>query len=189
MTITSNNRQLPLISVGILLSLSILLLSPLATGIILVGLIWGGLALFTPLTLLVVMLCLAPMRVLISTEAPGLFPVDPGQILLILFLLIWVLHTTARQKALPELHWTPTLLFVGGFVLVAGITGFFAVSLHHWLSEWMKWVQILMLILVVLHLGRQTRWQWIIFALMCSGIANAVIGIYEYLAAVAHCTC
>ena len=62
--------------------------------------------------------------------------------------------------------------------MATGITAFNALSMGAWLTEWLKWVSMLLLIAICLDLG---TWEWLVFALVLSGVANALIGIYEYL--------
>ena len=46
-----------------------------------------------------------------------------------------------------------------------------------WLTEWLKWLSVLLLIAVCLDLG---KWEWLVFVLVLAGAANALIGIYEF---------
>ncbi|GAB1421559.1 hypothetical protein MASR2M15_17310 [Anaerolineales bacterium] len=51
----------------------------------------------------------------------------------------------------------------------------------NWLTEWLKWCIIPLIILIVFKLGQSYNWEWISFSLILSGIANAFIGIYIFL--------
>src|SRR5690606_27375642 len=46
-----------------------------------------------------------------------------------------------------------------------------------WFSEWLKWVQIALLIAICLDLA---TWELLVFALVTAGVANGIIGVYEY---------
>ncbi len=131
----------------------------------------------TPLSALGVLLIVAPLRALIATEAAVQLPLDVGQIALIALIGFWLVNHIAHQQALPRPRRTPLYLPLIGFIAATGITAFNALSLSAWLSEWLKWVQMLLLIMICLDLG---AWEWLIFALVLSGAANALIGIYEY---------
>lgn len=140
----------------------------------------AGLALFTPLVLLAFMLVLAPLRVLIATEAPGTVPPDLGQLLLAGLLAAWGVRAITERRRLLPLRYSPVLVFVGAFVLVSGATGWVAWSQTAWLSEWLKWVQVAVLVWVVLDLGRGSAWQWILLATGAAAAGNAVVGLYQY---------
>ncbi len=131
----------------------------------------------TPLSVLGILLIVAPLRALIATEASFQLPLDVGQIALVALIGFWLVDHVARKQALPRPRRTPLYLPLIGFIAATGITAFNALSLGAWLSEWLKWVQMLLLIVICLNLG---AWEWLIFALVLSGAANALVGIYEY---------
>ncbi len=131
----------------------------------------------TPLSALAVLLVLAPLRTLMETEAPGALPLDVGQLSLIALLGVWLLSGIARRRALPRFVWSPVYIPLIIFVAATGITAFNALSLGAWLNEWLKWVSMLLLVAFCLDLA---AWEWLVFALVLSGVANAVIGAYEF---------
>ena len=149
-------------------------------GALLATALGAWLALLTPIVPLVALLILAPLRTLIATEAPIALPLDIGQLALIAALGIWLAHRLARRERLLAVAWSPVLLPVVVFVLATGLTAFSAYSLGAWLNEWLKWVQVLLLIVVVLHAGQGERWRWLVFGLALAGAANALIGLYEF---------
>ncbi len=108
----------------------------------------------TPLSALGILLIVAPLRALIATEAPLPLPLDVGQITLIALIGFWLVNRIARNQALPRPRRTPLYFPLIGFVAATGITAFNALSLSAWLSEWLKWVQMLLL---VAHLPRPRR--------------------------------
>lgn len=141
------------------------------------------LSLLHPLVALVGLLILGPLRVLISTEAAFQLPLDIGQIALITFLSVWVIHrillTRSTSLALKD-FWTPlsgSLLF---FLIATGMTAFVATSLTAWALEWIKWVLIFLTFLLVVSIFPVISWEWLVFALVLSGVANALVGIYEF---------
>ncbi len=141
----------------------------------------AGLALlsaFTPLVPLLLLVALAPMRALVATEAPGVFPADPGQLLLVATIGAWGVHGIARHRRLPQLKLSPVFIALAGFIGVAALTAFGAASLDAWLREWLKWAQMLVLAVIVSTFGGQ--WRWIAFALVGAGVAHAGVGAYQF---------
>jgi putative inorganic carbon (HCO3(-)) transporter len=133
--------------------------------------------LITPLSALAVMLTLAPMRTLIETEAPGALPLDIGQITLAALGAFWAIYAIARRHTLPRPGWSPVYVAVLIFIVATGLSAFTALSLGAWLTEWLKWLSVLLLVALCLDLG---AWQWLVFALVMAGVSNAVIGVYEF---------
>ena len=139
------------------------------------------LAIITPLTPLVALLILAPLRTLIATEAPSQFPFDIGQVGFAGFLLSYALFRAVRQQQIVNFTWTPLYLLLGIFLVLSGLSAFNATSLTAWLNEWLKWAQMVVLIGLVMNLADAGKWQWLIFGLIAAGLANALIGGYEFL--------
>lgn len=126
---------------------------------------------------LILLLVCAPLRALIDVRAPGILPLDAGQIGLALMAGVWITHRIAQRKPLLKLEITPALIAVGGFVVAGALSGFSAASTGVWLNDWLKWVFVFSLMLLVMTDG---RWEWILFALAMAGIANALVGIWIY---------
>lgn len=135
------------------------------------------LGLITPLSALAALMILAPLRTLIDTEAPGALPLDLGQITLIALVGFWLIQSLARHRTLPRLTWSPVLVPILGFLVVTALTAFNAVSLSAWLTEWLKWASILLLVALCMEVR---TWEWIVFTLTLAGVANAIIGLYEF---------
>lgn len=135
----------------------------------------------SPLSALVFLVILSPLRTLIATEANFPLPLDIGQMLVAGLIISWFTHKVVHGEKRITLYWSPvyTPLFV--FVLVSGITVFAAWSNTTWLTEWLKWVFIAVLMICVMQIGQHNRWQWIILALVTAGAANALIGIYIFM--------
>jgi len=140
--------------------------------------IYAFLAAVTPYTALAFLLILSPLRTLIATEAQFQLPLDIGQICLITFLLTyfvnWVVHRHPLRLRTPLT--TPVLIFL--FIL--GLNSFNAISQSAWLNEFLKWIQILVLITITFNLLQHKQWEWLVFILAASGIAHALVGIYEF---------
>lgn len=139
------------------------------------------LASITPLTALMILLVLAPMRVLIATEADVQLPLDIGQILLISFMGFWLINRICwHQPIIPPRLWSAVHTPITLIIVVGGLSIINAVSLSAWFNEWLKWVQIFVLVIFCLDLAKNDLWHWLIFGLVLSGVANALVGIYEF---------
>lgn len=138
---------------------------------------FGLMILVEPALGLIVMLCIAPLKTLIATEAPLPLPVDVGQIGLGLVIFAWLIWriTQQRNASFPR---SCLYLPLIGFMLGFSPSLFNAVSAGSWLSEMIKWAEILLLVVIVLDLRK--RWQWIAFGLVLAAVLQAVIGLYEY---------
>lgn len=133
-------------------------------------------AALTPLAALVSLLVFAPLRTLIATESALVLPLDIGQLALFFALASWFVYRGLRRQII--VRWTPLYLPLLLFVAAGAVSSLGAPSLTAWLSEWLKWVEITALVLVVMTLPR--RWEWLVFALVLAGAANALIGIYQF---------
>ncbi len=140
----------------------------------------GLFALVTPIAALALLLVVAPLRTLIATEAQVPLPLDVGQLALVFTLGVWLAHRLVVRRSPLALAWTPLYLPVILFLVTTAISDFTAMSFGAWASEWLKWVQVLILIAVVMQLGAHGRWRWLVFALTVAGVANGIIGIYEF---------
>lgn len=141
----------------------------------------GLLAVITPLAALVTLLLVAPLRALIATESALQFPLDVGQMALAGLLAFWLIYRIVHQRSIVTLSWSPVLAPVLIFFIGASLSAFGAFSLTAWLNEWVKWAQVLVLILICLDLGQRRAWEWLIFGLVASAAANAFVGLYQFL--------
>lgn len=152
---------------------------PVTTALALTGIAALTVALLiSPQAALVLLLVCAPLRALIDVRAPGLLPLDAGQIGLALMAGVWITHRVAQRHPLLRVEMSPAILAVGGFVAAGAVSGFSAANTGVWLNDWLKWVFAFGLMLYVLTDG---RWEWALFALASAGIANALVGIWIYL--------
>lgn len=141
----------------------------------------GLLSLLTPLAALMGLLILAPARTLIATEAAFQLPLDIGQLALLVFIAFMGLHRVILPRAPLRLHKSAVYLPLILFLIVTGLSAFNAFSLSAWLSEWLKWVQMLLLAVIVVSFFPAYQWRWLVFGLVMAGLANALIGLYEFL--------
>jgi putative inorganic carbon (hco3(-)) transporter len=138
------------------------------------------LSFITPITALVALLVFAPMRTLIATEASFHLPLDIGQLLFVAFVGVWGIHKIVVEKRLLRFTWSDLYTPLLSYVLILILTVFNAVSIGAWITEWLKWVLLVILVAFVLDLGQRRGWEWIIFGLALAGSANAVVGIYTF---------
>jgi putative inorganic carbon (HCO3(-)) transporter len=177
-------RQSVYTALGVVLALAaglFIALQPVGNVVIIgTALAFALLAAITPLAALMGLLILAPMRTLIATEAPLQLPLDIGQIALVLFVGAWAASRIARGQRLLRLRWTPLYIPLLLFLAVAGLSIINALSVGKWITEWVKWVQIVFMIALVMDLGSDNLWEWLVLGLTLSGLANALVGIYEF---------
>jgi O-antigen ligase len=134
----------------------------------------------TPLTILAALLVLSPLRALIATEASTVFPLDIGQVLLLLYLGVWLAYHSVQGRPILRLSPKPVLLSVLLMCSVFAFSVWRSDAITNWLSEWLKWVVIA---IMTWHLSQTARstWGWLIFAVLLSALANAVVGLYIFL--------
>lgn len=135
---------------------------------------------FTPIATLSLLLVLAPLRTLIATEANLHVPFDIGQIMFVAFIVGWIASCVVRDKSWLGLRYNPIVLPILLFMLVGGLTVFTALSLHVWLLEWLKWLLILVMVLVIPSFNDNDLPQWLGFILVMSAVANALVGLYIF---------
>lgn len=133
----------------------------------------------TPLAALVLLLVLAPLRTLIATEANAAFPFDVGQILFALFLLSSLVDDIIRRRPILKLRLDPVLVAVLALCMVFGIGAWRGGDIVNWLSEWLKWVVIAIMIWRLSETAR-SAWAWLVFAVVLSAGANALVGLYIF---------
>lgn len=138
------------------------------------------LSVITPFAGLMALLVLAPMRTLIATEAAFQLPLDIGQIIFAALLASWAAYRVSRGQRLRRWFHSPVLTAVMLLVVIFALTVFQAASVGAWLNEWLKWVQILLLVLLAYDIAGDHLWQWLVFGLVLAGIANAAVGLYEF---------
>lgn len=147
------------------------------TLIVLVG--YVILSLVSPYAAMLFMLVLAPLRALIATESALTLPLDIGQICFMGLLAAVTLNQIARKERLWLFGgWQLLHGLLAVFIAATGLSAFTGQSLSAWIAEWTKWVQILLLALLVTRL--RANWQWVVFALLVAGAANALVGIYQF---------
>ena len=176
---TSNPLASLTLATGLLSAVVILLLPMPWAGLAFLALACVILLPASPLIAAVVMLTLSPLRTLVSTESSLTLPLDIGQILLLVYLGIWLADRMRRRVALIEPQADAPLLAVLGLVAVFSIGAWHSQSLSGWLAEWLKWVAIALLIWT-LSVSVDSNWRWLVFAVLVSAFANALVGLYIF---------
>ncbi len=135
----------------------------------------------TPFAALTIMLVLAPLRTLIATESTIQLPLDIGQIAFVVFIAAIIMQRIVTKRPLLQFQWSPIYALLLIFIVATGLTAFTAASLGTMLTEWLKWLIVLLLIALLLQMGRAAgRWQWIAFSLALAAAGNACVGLYIF---------
>ena len=133
----------------------------------------------TPLTMLVILLMLSPLRSLIATEWDGALPLPIGQLLLLLYLGLWLADRIRQGKPILVWRWNPVFISIVGLSAVLAIGAWAGESLGEWLNEWLKWI-IMAVLVWQLTISDGVIWRWLIFAVIISAAGNALIGLYIF---------
>jgi O-antigen ligase len=125
---------------------------------------------------LVIVLAVAPLKTLLETETSFNLPLDIGQLALVGFLGVYFLRYVVDGAAPLRV---PILLLAGiaVFVVGAGLSLWASYSASGTIKELLKWIQVLLLVLVVANTG---RWLWVVFGIVLSAALQAVIGLWEF---------
>lgn len=156
---------------------------PLAATLSLIGMAFLFIVLFIePALALVVMVCVAPLKTLIETEAGFNLPADPGQLALVAAIGIWGMRKIADREAfLQKSHLKAIPLYVG-LVIFLGATLLTlpnAYSLSYGINEWVKWAELAVLAFIVADFAEK-RWRWVLFGILLAAAIQSIIGIYQF---------
>lgn len=158
----------------------LIVLLPTSTAIVLVGGVGLGiLLLIEPTIALVLMLIIAPMKTLIETEFSIPLPLDVGQLAFGVALGIWGLHHLYQQHPIRHPFHSPMLVAIGIFTGATLITIPTARSTGVAINEWLKWFEIFILVYIIAE-HRIIRWSWLVVGLLGAGVAQALVGIYQF---------
>ena len=177
--LTNQISALFLIVIAILLGIGVVFIPFEAILIGVCLLILTALVIHTPITALILLLVLAPLRTLIATESSLNFPLDIGQILMIIYLGNWLIFRVYHRKTILKITLTKPLIAILIITLIFGLNMWSSVSVGAWLTEWLKWVVIAILVWHI-TLSEQLNWRWLIYAILASALANAILGLYIF---------
>ena len=177
--VRDRRREAALIGVAIVAALAIArvpltMLAALVggTAIVLVTLI-------EPLAGLALTLVIAPLAAYTNYMTGAVLrPLDVGQIMLGLALGAWLLRGLARREIrvpLVPLLW-PLLIFVGW----ATTSLLWAQSFEYAIPEVIKWVEVILIMLIVVDARDRRSLGWVIAAVLASGAFQAALGIWQF---------
>ena len=134
-------------------------------------------ALLEPLAALALALLLGPARALLAAVWPGA-PLHPGQVLCGLFVLVWLLRALylRRMRLVLPAFAVPVLIYVG----VCALSLWGAADLASGIGELIKWLQLLVIALLVFDCCRRRHVGWVLTAALASGVLQAVIGLWQF---------
>lgn len=135
---------------------------------------------YTPMTLLVMLLVLSPLRALIATEADMVFALDIGQVLLCAYWFVWLGYQIFQRRPVAKVKSDIVLAGALALIILFAQGAWTGSSVSAWLREWLKWVTIAIFVWH-LALSASTHWRWLIFALLLGAAANAIVGLYIFL--------
>lgn len=155
---------------------------PLETSIVILGaLVLVVLSFVTPLLPVIALLVIAPLRALVATEATVNLPLDPGQLMVVFVAGVWFIWHVAIRREPVRFRWSPLFIPLALFILITGLSGFNAWSISTWMTEWLKWILIGLIVLLVLITPISRQVEWLAFGLVMAGVANALVGMFIFL--------
>ena len=168
---------------------------------IIVALIWGGIvtlspqfaiallivgllvafSLYSPIAALASTLVISPLRTLFATEANIALPLDIGLLLLLAFLGSYFAHRILHRQAVVPQRVSVIFVPFAIVLLIFGFNIFVATASSFWFNEWLKWLIMLVLVVLILHSFNEKNWWWLPVLLAAAIIANALVGLYIFL--------
>jgi len=166
--------------IGLIIASFLLVILPLNLLLLGIGVIVASFILWSsPLLTLNAMLILSPLRTLIATESNWNLPLDIGQLGFFAFVASIFIHRLRNNEPF-KLTWDVVQIPILGFVLITTVNVFVAPVLGVWLTEWLKWVIVLILVSLMCDFDGRDSWKWVIFGLCVGATANALVGVYIF---------
>lgn len=163
-----------MIGVAIGIGLAVVLL-PMQWSIVLLGIVSMAVLFYSEPTLaLITTLCIAPLKTLIETETA--FPFDVGQVMLVLFLAIWLSKRIIDHDRQLYID-APLLAAIGLFLITSLLSIWNAYSVTAAITEALKWVQIAILVVLVTNM---TSYRWALFGVVLGAGLQAIIGVWQF---------
>lgn len=135
--------------------------------------------LIEPLSGLALTLVIAPLAAYTNYMTGAVLrPLDIGQIMLGLALGAWLLRELAHRQIhvpLVPLLW-PLLIFVGW----AATSLLWAQLFEYAIPEVIKWIEVILLMLIVVEARDRRSLGWVIAGMLASGVFQAALGIWQY---------
>lgn len=152
---------------------------PLEYGLVaLVGAGLVALSLWEPALGLGLALLLGPTRAYLAATGRLGLPWDFGQIFFALALAGWLVRGLLRR----EVSAARFLIFIplGVWIFVGALSLYNAADWRDGLNELIKWIEVVLVIVIVHSEAQRGRLPWLIGALLLAGAAQAALGIYQY---------
>ncbi len=164
---------------GLLAGLVISLL-PGYTGALLLGAaLVFCLAILEPVSALIVLLLVAPLKALLLAEAPGIIPLEIGQLGLALLVISIVIHHAVAGRPL-RLRLSPVHIGLGVFIAAAMLSLPAAPSFTSSIGELLKWLEMALVVSLCLLLFEDESPHWLVVALILAAFVQAVTGLYQF---------
>lgn len=175
----THKNLLVLLIAGSLISVLVGII-PATWGVLIVA---GAIAIFAsllePIVALGLAIIIGPLRALVSVVWPDM-SVYPGQILFALFVLSWFVHFVASKTTIIRFPVTAKILII--YLCVGLLSLWGATSIYHGMTELVKWLQILVVMVLVFNccVNRDME-KWIIVFVVSSGCLQALIGLWQFI--------
>jgi hypothetical protein len=167
-----------LLAVGLAVAVIALLPLPWAAAII-IGTLVAMLTLVRPQFGVLLLVPAVPFGSLRQTTV-GVINVGLAEAMLGLVLAAWLMKVLDRQR-LTRLIWPPLTIPVMAFIGILLLSSLGSSSLKHSIKELIKWVEVLVLYVLV---ANEMRGRWsrgLVFVLLGTGAAVALHGIYQFI--------
>jgi O-antigen ligase len=179
LSVISRRREAILIGVAIIAALAIVRLSLIP----LVALIGGTaivlVTLIEPMAGLALTLVAAPLAAYTNYMTGAVLrPLDTGQVMLALTIGSWLLRGLARREI--NIPFVPLLWPLTIFVGWATISLLWAPSYEYAVPEVIKWIEIILVMLMVVDARDRWSASWVIAGVLASGVFQASLGIWQY---------
>jgi O-antigen ligase len=172
-------RDAALIGLAVIVAVAIARLPLIPLAALVGGTAMVLVTLIEPLAGLALTLVIAPLAAYTNYMTGAVLrPLDVGQIMLGLTLGAWLLRGLARREIrvpLVPLFW-PLLIFVGW----AATSLLWAQSFEYAIPEVIKWIEVVLIMLMVVEARDRRSVGWVIAGVLASGAFQAVLGIWQF---------
>ena len=105
--------------------------------------------------------------------------IDVVDVLVLLALLGWLVRSLANRTV--RVHFTSLLGILAVYLWATGLSLLAASDWLAGLAEWLKWLEFVVLYLVTAEVVSQRSAWWIVGALLCSGVVQVGLGVYQFV--------
>jgi O-antigen ligase len=143
------------------------------------GVVAIGLVLVRPQLALYLIAFAIPFGSLLEVEIGSGITVGVTEGLIVLATAAWLARTMAYRI---EKAWPPLSVSLFLFIGAVGVSLLNVTSLPHAFKELAKWIEFLVVLLIVAHMGDRSHSQNLVACLLLAGIAQAALGAYQFFA-------